>query len=220
MGEPLSLIAKAVRRPTVAEMVQELRGAALTHPARSGRVSAFNQLVLDYQEVVYNLACRILGDPQIAIEVTQGTFLRAAEHRSELRQGSVLLWLMRILVEMCRAWLSCPEHRAAPGLTPMLADDRQSVLDHALVESRGEALQAHINRLPPEQRIVLVLSDIGDLNYGEIAGCTGVPVKIVRSRLSQARVALRDALCSSVTLLPVPAGADHARSHRIRTAVG
>lgn len=219
MGEPLSLIAEAVRRPTVAEMVQELREAALTHPARSGRVSALNQLVLDCQEVVYNLACRILGDPQMAIEVTQGTFLRAAEQRSGLRQGSVLLWLMRILVETCRAQLSCLEHRAASGLAPMLAEDRQSVLDHALIESRGEALQAYINRLPPEQRIVLVLSDIGDLNYHEIAASTGVPVYMVRSRLSQARAALRDALWCSVTLLPVPA-ADHARSYRTQTAVG
>jgi RNA polymerase sigma-70 factor (ECF subfamily) len=202
-------------------MVQELREAALIHTACSGQVSAFNQLVRDYQGLVYNLAYRILGDSQMAIDVTQGTFLRAAQRLSRMRQGSVMVWLMRILVETCRAWLSCPEHPAAPGLALMLAEDRQAVSDHPLREYRGEALQSCINRLPPEQRIVLVLSDVGDLDYSEIAASTGVPVKIVKSHLSQGRAALRDALWSEATPLPTPVGAEHARSYRTqKRAVG
>jgi RNA polymerase sigma-70 factor (ECF subfamily) len=183
-------------------MLMESQEAALIHAARSGQVSAFNQLVRAYEGLIYNLAFWIAGDPQMAIDVTQDIFLRAAQRFSRLRQGSAKLWLMRILVETCRGRLSRPQPPAAGGLTPVLAEDRQVVPDHALREYQDKALQACINGLSLEQRIVLVLSDVGDLNYSEIAASTGVSVKLVRSRLGQGRAGLRDALWAKGTPLP------------------
>jgi RNA polymerase sigma-70 factor (ECF subfamily) len=194
-------------------MVQESREAVLIHAARGGQVSAFNQLVRAYQGPVYNLAYRIVGDPQMAMDVTQDTFLRAAQRLSRVRQGSVKVCLMRILVETCRSRLSRSQPPAGPGATPILAKDRQAIPDQALRECEDEALQAFVNRLPLEQRIVLVLSDVGDLKYSEIAASTGVSVKIVRTRLSQGRAGLRDALWAKSTPLPAPAETDHAPSY-------
>ena len=142
-----------------------------------------------------------MGDPQTAIDVTQDTFLRAAQRSGRLRQGSAKLWLMRILVETCRDRLSRLQPQVVPGLTCVLVDDRQIVPGHAPREYQDRGLQAHINRLSLEQRIVLVLSDIGDLNYREIAASTGVSVKIVRSRLGQGRTRLRAALWAEGTPL-------------------
>ncbi len=199
-------------------MVGESREAALTRAARSGQVPAFNQLVQAYESLVYNLAFWIVGDPQIALDVTQGTFLRAAQRFSRLRQGSAKLWLMRILVETCRGRLSRPQPPAAGGLTPVLAEDRQVIPDHALRECQDRALQAGINGLSLEHRIVLVLSDIGDLNYNDIAASTGVSKTIVRSRLGQGRAGLRDALWAKGTPLPDPASTDP--SQPIRQTMG
>jgi RNA polymerase sigma-70 factor (ECF subfamily) len=175
-------------------MVEESRDAALIRAARSGQASSFDQLVRAYEGLIYTLAFWIVGDPQTAIDVTQDTFLRAAQRSGRLRQGSAKLWLMRILVETCRDRLSRLQPQVVPGLTPVLIDDRQVVPGHALGEYQNRVLQAGINRLSLEQRIALVLSDVGDLNYREIAASTGVSVKIVRSRLGQGRSGLRDAL--------------------------
>jgi RNA polymerase sigma-70 factor (ECF subfamily) len=201
MGESLSHLAKAVHKPAAPEMVEQSRDAALIRAARSGQASAFNQFVQAYEGLMYNLAFWIVGDPQTAIDVTQGTFLRAAQRFSRLRQGSAKLWLMRILVEICRDRLSRLQPQVVPGLIRVLVDDRQAIPGHAPREYQDKGLQAHINGLSLEQRIVLVLSDVGHLNYREIAASTGVSVKIVRSRLGQGRAGLRDALWAKGTLL-------------------
>jgi len=182
-------------------MVVKSREAALTAAAHSDQVSAFNELVRAYQGPVYNLAFWIVGDPQTAFEVACGTFVRAAQCFSRLQQGSAKLWLMRILVETCRGQLSRPQPHAIPDSTPILVGDRQVVPDHALCEYQDRVLQACIHRLPLEHRIALVLSDVGDLNYREIAASTGVSAKRVRSRLGQGRAGLRDALWAKGTPL-------------------
>jgi len=212
MGQSLSTLAQAIGRALAAEMAEESPEAAPIHAARSGQASAFDRLVQAHQGLVYNLAYRIVGDPQTAIDVTQDTFLRAAQRFSRARSGSAKLWLMRILVETCRARLRRPQHRAVPDLAPRLAQDRHAAPGHVPCEYQGEALQAFINGLPLEQRIVLVLSDVGDLRYSEIAASTGVPVKIVRSRLSQGRDGLRDALWANGTPPPALAATEHTPS--------
>ena len=199
MGESLSRLAVVVCGPAETEMVQESRETALIHAAGRDQVSALNQLVQDYQGTVYNLAYRMVGNPQMAMDVTQYTFLRAAQRLSRARQGSARLWLIRILVETCRSRLSRSQPPAGPGAIPILAESRQIIPDHALREHEDAILQASINRLPLEQRIVLVLSDVGGLNYGQLAASTGASVEIVRSRLSQGRAGLRDALWAECT---------------------
>ena len=199
MGESLSRLAGAVCGPAETEMVQESREAALIHAARRDQVSALNQLVRDYQGTVYSLAYRMVGDPQMAMDVTQETFLRAAQRLSRARQGSVRLWLIRILVETYRSRLSRSQPPAGPGAAPILAEGRQLIPDHTLREHEDAILQASINRLPLEQRIVLVLSDVGGLKYSEIAASTGASVETVRCRLSQGRADLRDALWAEST---------------------
>jgi RNA polymerase sigma-70 factor (ECF subfamily) len=189
-------------------MGEESPESAPIHAGCSDQEAAFNQLVWAYQGLVYNLAYRIVGDTQTAIDVTQGTFLRAAQRFSRPRSGSVKLWLTRILVETCRARLRSPQHHAVPGFALMLAKDRWAASGHVLGEYQGEVLQAFISGLPLEQRIVLVLSDVGGLKYSEIAASMGVSVKIVRSCLSRGRAALRDALRTKGTPLPVLAGTD------------
>ena len=216
MGESLSRLTETIRGSAEAEAAHESWKAALVHAAHSSQVSALNELVRDFQGPVYNLAFRIAGDPQMAIDVTQDTFLRAAQRLSRARQGSVRLWLMRILVETCRSRLSRSQLPARPGAAPILAEGRQHIPDHALREHEDAILQASINRLSLEQRIVLVLSEVGGLTYSEIAASTGVSVEIVRSRLSQGRIGLRDALWAKGALLPGQAGTDHATSCQVK----
>ena len=75
--------------------------AALIKKAQDGDVAAFNRLVLKYQEAVYNVAYRIMGDPQSAEDATQEAFISAYKALKRFRGGNFKSWLMRIATNAC-----------------------------------------------------------------------------------------------------------------------
>jgi RNA polymerase sigma-70 factor (ECF subfamily) len=179
--------------------------------AQSGQISAFNQLVLTYQSLVYNVAYRILGDADAAADATQDTFLKAYQHLSRFRGGSPRAWLLRIVTNTCydhlRAWRrrrvqSLDDSLVAADHLSLLADDRDAPDVLVLRGELTDAIQAIIVQLPPHQRITLVLADLQGLHYEEIAAAMGVSIGTVKSRLSRARARVRDALVERGDLLP------------------
>ncbi|MFN2180442.1 MAG: RNA polymerase sigma factor, partial [Candidatus Promineifilaceae bacterium] len=74
---------------------------ALIKKAQKGDVTAFNRLVLHYQEAVYNVAYRIMGEPQSAEDATQEAFISAYNALNSFRGGSFKSWLMRIATNAC-----------------------------------------------------------------------------------------------------------------------
>jgi RNA polymerase sigma factor (sigma-70 family) len=169
-------------------------------PARVGAgrrdwLPALTQFILDNQSMVYNLAYRILGDLDLAVTVTEDTFLRAFAALPQHRVKSPNLWLMRIAVAVCHEQLYRSPKLSLNTCNTLSGDDtRETIAAHAARQPSCDRVQAILSALPPDQRVTLVLSDVQGLSYREIAEVTGVSADVIRSRLSWGRTALRNAL--------------------------
>jgi RNA polymerase sigma-70 factor (ECF subfamily) len=187
---------------------------SLIAAAQAGKLDAFNELVLSYQDQVYNLAYRIMGDPASASDATQEAFISAYQNidgfRGE-RPGSFRSWLMRIVSNTCYDELrrrkrhptsSFEDFEVEPEANVALISEDEGPEAHAERQEMAQALQAGIQTLPPDQRVTLVLCDVQGYSYKEIADITDVPLGTVKSRLARARGKLRDYLRSQAELLP------------------
>jgi RNA polymerase sigma-70 factor (ECF subfamily) len=169
--------------------------------ARQGDVSAFNELVLMHQAVVYNVAYRVLHDQDAAADASQEAFLSAFHALSGFRGGNFRAWLLRIVTNACYDQLRVARRRPTTSLDDLevdpdhstwLMDKAESPEEYALRQDLGRVIQAGLDELPPDQRVTLVLSDIQGLGYEEIAQSTGVELGTVKSRLSRGRARMRE----------------------------
>jgi RNA polymerase sigma factor (sigma-70 family) len=179
------------------------KGDEVFMTAPKGDVHAFNQLVQLHQGAVYNLAYRMLGDADAAADITQRAFLSAHKVAVRSKNNSFRLSVLRLAADDCRNRLRAtqrrttrpPANRKRETLPTRHLTDADEGPDTRLVQPDwDQRLQAGILTLPAEERVVLVLSDVLGLNYPDIAHVTGLHHNIVSSRLSQARVRLRDYL--------------------------
>jgi RNA polymerase sigma-70 factor (ECF subfamily) len=184
---------------------------ALIASARKGDAPAFNQLVLLYQSMAYSLAYRILGDPDAAADATQDAFISAFKAMRKFRGGSFKAWILRIVTNACYDQLRVKQRRPSESLDalPVDQDHVRYLRDpaeqpHAYLERQelNRLIQAGIQELPVEQRVVVVLSDVQGLSYSEIAEAAGLSLGTVKSRLSRGRARLRDYLLQRGELLP------------------
>ncbi len=182
--------------------------------ARRGDVEAFNRLVLAYQDEVYALAYRMLGDPDAAADAAQETFLSAFRHLRRFRGGSFRGWLLRIATNACYDELRRRGRRPQVPLTeddeqeadrrPWMADPHPDASPEAALvrQELREALETCLQRLVPKMRAVLLLVDVHGLDYAEAAAALGLPLGTVKSRLARARAAMRRCLGQFAELLP------------------
>jgi RNA polymerase sigma-70 factor (ECF subfamily) len=184
---------------------------ALIAAAQRGDLPAFNQIILHYQGLAYNVAYRILGDGDSASDATQDGFIKAFQRLNQYRGGSFKAWLLRIVTNTCYDILRAHKRRPTTSLEKededpehdgRLQDPAERPDAYVLRHELAVAIQAAIGKLPPDQRATLVLSDIEGLDYQEIADATGVALGTVKSRLSRARARLRDLLLAQGELLP------------------
>jgi RNA polymerase sigma-70 factor, ECF subfamily len=182
---------------------------ALIHEAQRGNVNSFNTLVLHYQVSAFNLAYRLIGEPDSAADATQEAFISAYHHLQQFRGGSFKSWLMRIVTNACYDELRRRKRRPALSLDDL--DDHAELHLPGKVESLesmsqrnalNRAIQDCLDDLPDEQRTVVVLCDVQGYDYQEIAGITQISLGTVKSRISRARQRLRDCLQGAGELLP------------------
>jgi RNA polymerase sigma factor (sigma-70 family) len=185
----------------------------LVSAAQTGSADAFNELVLAYQQQVFNLAYRILGDLAAAGDVTQEAFIAAHRTIGRFRGGSFRAYVLRIVSNRCYDELRRRRRRPTTSFddlgdvdgeaNPFLADDDDGPEERAERHEVAELIQRCIGRLPADQRITLVLSDVQGLAYQEIVEVMGVSLGTVKSRLARARAKVRDYLRESEELLPL-----------------
>jgi len=184
---------------------------ALIASAQKGDARAFNQLVLLYQSMAYNVAYRILGDPDAAADATQDAFLSAFKALPKFRGGSFKAWVLRIVTNACYDQLRVKQRRPTSSLddlpvetdhTYYLRDPAEQPDEYAERRELNWAIQTAIQTLPADQRTVVVLSDVQGLSYQEVAEVMGISLGTVKSRLSRARAKLRDHLWEERELLP------------------
>ncbi len=187
--------------------------AALIAAAQRGHLPAFNQIILHYQSLAYNVAYRVVGDTELAADATQDAFVKAYQRVKQYRGGSFKAWLLRIVTNTCYDALRARQRRPTVSLesdddeddsdyNPWLIDTAERPDAHAMRQELAGMLREAIGQLPPDQRATLVLADIEGLDYQEIADATGTALGTVKSRLSRARARMRDLLLAHQELLP------------------
>ncbi|WP_420641361.1 RNA polymerase sigma factor [Candidatus Leptofilum sp.] len=180
--------------------------------AKKGNVQAYNGLVLHYQQIVYNVAYRIMGDPQSAEDAAQEAFIRAYKSLNKFQGGNFKAWLLRITTNGCYDELRRRKRRPQSSLEGITEDNQESfafLRDPAIgPEQRQQqlelvqAIEECLQNLPDDQRVTAVLCDVEGYDYNAIAEMTEVSLGTVKSRVSRARSKLRDCLQGFRELLP------------------
>jgi RNA polymerase sigma-70 factor, ECF subfamily len=180
--------------------------------AQKGDVGAYNRLVLHYQDIVYNVAYRIMNDPASADDATQEAFISAYKAIRQFRGGNFKSWLLRIVTNSCYDELRRRKRRPQSSLEEIteefespafMADDNASTPEE--MRERVElvdAVQRCLEELPDDQRVAAVLCDVEGREYQEIAEILSISLGTVKSRISRARSKLRDCLQGFGELLP------------------
>ncbi|HEU5343466.1 MAG TPA: sigma-70 family RNA polymerase sigma factor [Ktedonobacterales bacterium] len=177
--------------------------AALIARARDGDQDAFGVLVRLHQRQVYNLALRMLRDPEEASEATQEAFLAAWQGLRTFREEARFsTWLYRIAYRHCLKVAESRRRndaaRAELAAEATRAQRPESVMTSTLArdaEARvREAVRAEIALLPPKYRAALILRHIQDLSYEEIADVMRAPIGTVKTLLFRARAMLKERL--------------------------
>jgi RNA polymerase sigma factor (sigma-70 family) len=178
--------------------------ADLIKRSQDGDVQGFNLLVERYQNRVYGLCYRMLGDPDAAADVTQDTFLSAYKNIRRYRGGSFAAWLLRIATNACYDVLRQRQRRPQTSLyafdhdsdeaPPQFTDPGEAPDERSVRDELAREIERGLQELPDDQRLVIILSDIQGFSYDEIVASTGWPLGTVKSRLSRGRMHLRDLL--------------------------
>ena len=169
----------------------------LLERAARGDRAAFDALTRDFFAPVFGYARRALGDEDLAVDVTQDTFVRAWRSRTSFdgRRGSARAWLFAIAANRVRdarrARGEAPAPLEEPGELP--AGDPAGLDAFARGALRAEVTAA-VEALPPEQREVVALKYLADLSYEEVAQALGLSVGAAKMRALRARDALARAL--------------------------
>jgi RNA polymerase sigma-70 factor (ECF subfamily) len=168
-----------------------------------GKAERFRAAVLPYLDDVYTLARYLLRNAADAEDAAQECYLRAFRHFETFRGGPIKPWLLAILRNVCRSEYA--RRSALLGLVGNNLDEAEEATEglwseaqrspeaEALHRLDSETMQRLIAQLPDAFREAIVLREISDLSYREIADVTAVPVGTVMSRLARARLLLRDA---------------------------
>jgi RNA polymerase sigma-70 factor, ECF subfamily len=196
----------------------------LAHGLREGAEESYEQLLARFQQPVYALALRLLNDPAGASDVVQEVFLKVFRNIGSFRgQSSLRTWIYRITVNEvhnARRWFS--RHRSrevdldqesddARGLYEVVPDSCQTPYEVAAGREEQELIAAALLRINPSFREVVVLRDLSDLSYEEIAHVLSLSLGTVKSRILRGREALREELAErlapqpSMRLVPKPA---------------
>ena len=179
---------------------------ALVTALCQGTEEAYELLIQRFHQPVYNLVCRLMDDPSEASDVVQEVFLKVFRKVGSFRGNSNLkTWIYRIAVNEAynhRRWFS-RHHRqeialdpedGAPSSAHHLADPGRSPFEQAADQETHMLVEAALEKLNPKFRTAVVLRDIEDLSYEDIASVLEISLGTVKSRITRGREALREIL--------------------------
>lgn len=198
-----SILELNAQKPAVADS----EDLALVCAMREGSERAYETLLLRFQQPVYNLALRLLNDPSDASDVVQEVFLKVFRNVGHFRcQSSLKTWIFRIAINEAynqRRWFSRHRNREvgiedeqedSRSRADTLADSAQSPYQYVLDREQQAMIESALTRINPTFRAAVVLRDITDFSYEEIAEVLQVSLGTVKSRILRGREALRQQL--------------------------
>lgn len=174
-------------------------------PLSPDQTRRFREVVLVHADAAYNLALRLSRRPEVAEDIVNDAYVRALGAFSNYRGGDGRSWILTIVRNRFYDWhreqrlkatapLARPANDADDDEDWDFPDTEQDTPEEALAR-KGEAAALHalIDRLPPRLREVIILREMEELSYREIAAITASPIGSVMSRLARARGALAEA---------------------------
>lgn len=168
--------------------------------ARNGDEAAFGELVQKYQKRVYTLTVRMCPTPELAEEAAQEAFLSAWQGLPFFRGDAAFsTWLYRLASNACVDLLRKERRHQGTSLDDdtvgaEIPDTKPTPEEAAETKELRAQIEAGLRQLSPEHRAVLILREIQQLNYEEIADALSLDLGTVKSRISRGRRQLRDFL--------------------------
>jgi RNA polymerase sigma-70 factor (ECF subfamily) len=163
-------------------------------------VPSWEEVARDHGRFLYNVAYRLSGNDDDARDLVQESLLRVRRGLETYQPGSLEGWLARIVTNVfldeVRRKRRRPE-QALPDEPDFVLPPIEAAADASEAANLSEEIQAALAALPDEFRVPVVLRDVADRTYEEIAESLGVPVGTVRSRLHRGRRMLRSALVAN-----------------------
>ena len=170
------------------------------------KAAEFEQLAMPLFTPLYNLAHWLTQDRSEAEDLVQETYAKALKGFDSFQPGSNFrAWIYRILRNTfltsrtglkAASTISLEDDDEAQAITPTTTETPESLL---LAQCDHETIQAALRQLPVAHREVILLCDVEEMSYREIAEAIGVPIGTVMSRLARARKAMRQLLAQRVT---------------------
>jgi len=185
--------------------------AILVRRAQSGEKDAIARLILRYQDRVFNVVLRICGNYDDAAELTQETFVKLIEKIGTFEyKSSFYTWLFRVAVNLALNYCKRRNRISITSIDQQVGADNGSVktelanfledknsIEPAQMAQKKEIEQillAGLNMLQDDQRTIIVLRDIESMSYEDIAKALDIELGTVKSRLSRARIKLKEIL--------------------------
>jgi RNA polymerase sigma-70 factor, ECF subfamily len=186
--------------------VEHLPEARLISRLRARDLSAFEELVAHFERPVYALCFRLLGDPEEARDATQETFLKVYRGLGGFRgEAGLKTWIYRIAINQAmnqkRWWrrrkreetisLDITRGQSDTTIGNLLPGPGSSPEEQAISSERERNVMRALGEIKEEYRIALMLREIEELSYEEIAQTLSISIGTVKSRIARGREELR-----------------------------
>ena len=190
--------------------------AAIVAELKAGSEDAYAWLIGEFHQPVYSLVYRIVADPSDASDTTQEVFLKVFRGMKHFHgESSLKTWIYRIAIHEAsnrrRWWFRHKAHETsmeplensnadgeAIGIKDSLIDGRESAFDNIAHDEVRARVEEELRKVPEPYRTAVVLRDLEEMSYEEIAEITEVSLGTVKSRLTRGREALRQRLTAYV----------------------
>ena len=167
--------------------------------AQAGDPNAFNELFGKYQQFIYSVCLQYLKNPEDAWDCLQDCMLRIYRSFGSFKgNSSVSTWIYRVARNICLDELRKRKRSKETSIEPLIEQGRMPAEEHAIGpegrlvhKERARALSALIDQLPEDSREFIVLRDLRNFSYEEIAEITNTNIGTVKSRISRTRERLR-----------------------------
>jgi RNA polymerase sigma-70 factor, ECF subfamily len=177
--------------------------------SRQGDLDAFNQLVLNYQDLVFSVILRMVRNHATAEDITQEAFISAFRNIGRMRGVNFRAWVLRIArnatYDAIRRTNRRPEDSIDEQIVTLgetLPSGEELPEDYALRQDLGRSIDQGLAELQADQRMAIVMVDVEGLSYDEAADAMEVSIGTVKSRLNRGRRRLREWIVANVEQLP------------------
>jgi RNA polymerase sigma-70 factor, ECF subfamily len=180
--------------------------------AQQGDLEAFNHLIVQYQDLIFRIAMRMMMDENLAGDAVQDACLLAFNKLAAFRNGSFRNWLARIVVNVCYDEIRRQRRHPLQPLEPISQNDEELTSPYWLADYSNNpekqfeaselqaAIQSCLESISPSHRAVIILID---MEYEEASDILEVPIGTIKSRLARARTQMMGALQIMSDVLPI-----------------